>query len=263
MADKLFDEKQMDQMMYGTFPDTGRTASGLGEQLDSVLGAPVRTAISEAQKGNFTKDAVKKIINSIHADPRNAPTGFDIAEQTGLENPYAKTAIATIADLASVPVPGGALGKLAGPMGSIEAKAAPKVAKIIKTLQDKPAAASIIKTLQAKAPEGKIIKTLQDKPDLGKIIRVGQQAAPAPGKIIRTMQQKPPEPKLIQTFTQPKYEGKIIRPSPSAQPATSARERAIQKVLAGAQVPVNMRQQVNDMLQKWQQTQIKAKLGLK
>ncbi len=93
------------------FPDTGRQADSPGEQVDSVLGAPVRMALHEAFKPgtNSTPEdlwqSIKNIGGQIGKDPKSAPTGFDIASKDlGIENPYLGTAVATAGDVAQVPI---------------------------------------------------------------------------------------------------------------------------------------------------------------
>lgn len=99
----------------------GSRSANAGEAMDSYVGAPVRTAISQAQDGNFNMDGAKAVFNSIGADPKKAPTGVDIASKV-TNNPYVGTAIATAADLAQLPVPGmgvgvpGVINKLDGPL---------------------------------------------------------------------------------------------------------------------------------------------------
>lgn len=92
-------------LMNGTFRDTGRVASSPGEYLDSVIGAPARTAIEQGQKGNFNWDGLKKVMGSIGSDPKNAPTGVDLASNMGIQNPYLGAAVATGLDVgAQVPI---------------------------------------------------------------------------------------------------------------------------------------------------------------
>lgn len=81
----------------GKFRDTGRQAENPGESFDSIVGAPARLAIQEAQAGNISWDAVKKIFHQIGADPRTAPTGYDIASQV-TDNPYLGTFLASAID---------------------------------------------------------------------------------------------------------------------------------------------------------------------
>lgn len=93
--------------------ETGRKGT-IGDALESVTTAPLRTAISEAQKGNFNKKAVQAVLSQIGKDPLTAPTSETIAEQSGIENPLAKAAIATAVDLAPTPTP-----KFAGVAGTV------------------------------------------------------------------------------------------------------------------------------------------------
>jgi hypothetical protein len=81
----------------GKFRDTGRESSGYGEALDSVIGAPARLAIQKAQNGDISWDAVKKIFHQIGADPRTAPTGYDIASKI-TDNPALGTFLSTAVD---------------------------------------------------------------------------------------------------------------------------------------------------------------------
>jgi hypothetical protein len=101
--------------MPSTFSDTGRQASGVGEQLDSVIGAPVRQGIHQALTADNMWDALKKTGQQIGADPRTAPTGYDIASKDlDIDNPYVGTAVATAADLAQLPMGAEAKGASAG-----------------------------------------------------------------------------------------------------------------------------------------------------
>jgi hypothetical protein len=98
-------EAQFMDMLNGRFRDSGRVADSPGEYLDSVVGAPARTGIDEMQKGHFDLDALKKTLTSVGSDPKNAPTGVDLAYNTGIRNPYLGAAAATALDLgAQVPV---------------------------------------------------------------------------------------------------------------------------------------------------------------
>lgn len=94
-------------LLNGTFRDTGRVASSPGEYLDSVIGAPARTAIDQMQKGDFDIDP----IGQMGKDPHNAPSTVDLAWNTGIRNPYLGAAAATGLDL-SAQLPVGMLGKL-------------------------------------------------------------------------------------------------------------------------------------------------------
>lgn len=90
------------------FADSGRQGS-LSEQLDAAVAAPARVGINELQKGNWNAGTVKKVLQAIGKDPQNAPTSLDIAEETGVENPYVGAGIATAADIANhllTPSPG-------------------------------------------------------------------------------------------------------------------------------------------------------------
>lgn len=94
------------------FPDTGRIAGSAGETADSYLGAPARQAVSELQDGNVNLDALRRVWGRVGQDPRNAPTGVDIASKA-TSNPYLGAALATATDVgAQVPV--GLLGKATG-----------------------------------------------------------------------------------------------------------------------------------------------------
>ena len=89
----------------GKFRDTGRESSGVGESLDSMAGAPVRQAIKEAQEGNFDRDAAMRVLARFGADPKNAPTGVDIASKV-TSNPYIGAGLATAVDVgAQLPLP--------------------------------------------------------------------------------------------------------------------------------------------------------------
>lgn len=96
----------------GKFRDSGRTSEGYGEAIDSVIGAPARRAIAEMQAGNFNKQGLMNTLQAIGSDPRNQPTGFDIASKV-TDNPYLGAGLATMVDLgAQLPVPVGAVGKV-------------------------------------------------------------------------------------------------------------------------------------------------------
>jgi hypothetical protein len=172
--------KQNEQMrgtLNGVFRDTGRVADNPGEYLDAVLGVPARTAVSEMQKGNFNLDMLKKSLGSIGTDPRNAPTGAQIAEATGVENPYLGAALATAVDVgAQVPGVGalgkvgavpGVVGKIAKVEGGLDdvAKAAPKFESLKKMFQvgdvSYPAAstAEALKIKEALEKTGKVGKS--------------------------------------------------------------------------------------------------------
>lgn len=125
----------------GTFKDSGRQSEGLGESLDSVTGVPVRTAIDQMQKGNFNLEGARATINSIGNDPRNAPSGVDIAQNMGITNPYAGAAMATLVDVgAQVPLPSGASGAVVK-----EVKALTPEAKAILSQITTPEAAAALK----------------------------------------------------------------------------------------------------------------------
>lgn len=64
-----------------TFKDTGRKSSGPAEAMDSIIGAPARTLIDQALKGNISFDGLTKVFHQIGADPETAPTGKDIVAQ--------------------------------------------------------------------------------------------------------------------------------------------------------------------------------------
>ncbi len=113
----------MQNMLFGTsnFRDTGRKSSGPGEAIDSVIGAPARVGVNELQNGNLNLETLKKMYNQIGADPRTAPTGYDIASKV-TDNPYLGTALATAVDFgAQLPVGElAAAGKLPGIVGEIK-----------------------------------------------------------------------------------------------------------------------------------------------
>ncbi len=81
----------------GVYKDTGRQSSGPADMMDSFVGAPARAAVQEAQNGNLSWDAVKKIFHQIGSDPQTAPTGYDIASKV-TDNPYIGTMLATAVD---------------------------------------------------------------------------------------------------------------------------------------------------------------------
>ncbi len=95
-----------DQMLgIGRFRDTGRKSSGYPEAVDSLIGAPARQGISELQNGNFDIEALKRVVKRIGADPRGAPTGYDIASKV-TDNPYLGAGLATAVDVgAQLPTP--------------------------------------------------------------------------------------------------------------------------------------------------------------
>lgn len=86
-------------LMSGTFKDTGRVADSPGEYLDSVVGAPVRKSLDEAAQGKGLISSVKSGAGSMFKDPKNAPTGYDVANHMGVENPYGGAALATLIDV--------------------------------------------------------------------------------------------------------------------------------------------------------------------
>lgn len=101
--------------MPSTFSDTGRQASGVGEQLDSVLGAPVRQGIHQALTSSNLWDALKQTGSQIGKDPRTAPSGYDIASKDlDINNPYLGAAAATAGDMAQLPMGMEAKGAAAG-----------------------------------------------------------------------------------------------------------------------------------------------------
>jgi hypothetical protein len=134
---------QIEELMNGSaFKDTGRKPRNPGEKIDSVLGVPARVAISEFQKGNLSLDGLKKVLNSIGADPEKQPTGFDISEKM-TDNPYLGGALATLIDVgAQVPI--GTLSKLA--------KVSPGFAAAIKGVKDE---GNVANAAEAFAQRGK------------------------------------------------------------------------------------------------------------
>ncbi len=106
----------------GKFPDTGRQSSGAGEWADSYLGAPVRAGLDDAAKKGFALSNLQAGFKALGNDPRTAPTGYDIANHMGIENPYLGAGVATMADLAQLPIgEAAAAGKaLPGVAGVIE-----------------------------------------------------------------------------------------------------------------------------------------------
>lgn len=108
------------------------------------MGAASRSGIYEAQQFDPENPmaAPRAFMEQLGRPSAEAPTGADIAERTGIENPYALGTIATIADLTD-PTPFGKLGSLAkgakgaammGALGKVASKAdeASDVAKAIK-----------------------------------------------------------------------------------------------------------------------------------
>lgn len=97
----------------GKFRDSGRASSGMGESLDSLVGAPARQGISKLQDGE-PWEAIKATLGSIGKDPSKAPTGVDIAMRA-TDNPYLGTALATAVDVGAqlpMPVSPGIAGKI-------------------------------------------------------------------------------------------------------------------------------------------------------
>jgi hypothetical protein len=98
----------------GDFRDSGRPSSGPGEAMDSLVGVPVRTWANETARDGASLGGLLKAARSVGTDPRQAPTGVDVADNMGIENPYAGAAMATAVDMASLPVPGAMLPGVAG-----------------------------------------------------------------------------------------------------------------------------------------------------
>ncbi len=101
----------------GAYRDTGREASGYGEAIDSLVGAPAREAISELQQGNVNLDALNRVISRIGADPEKSATGGQIADRAldPADHPYANALMATAVDAgAQLPIPGMTPGFAAG-----------------------------------------------------------------------------------------------------------------------------------------------------
>lgn len=92
---------ELEKLMYGSFSDTGRLADSPGESIDSYTGAPLRTAISEMQSGNFGPGMLKKAWDQVGKDPQKAPTGENIVETAGVENPYLKKGLGFAVDVAA------------------------------------------------------------------------------------------------------------------------------------------------------------------
>jgi hypothetical protein len=61
--------------------------SAVGSAIDSVTGAPVRSAISAAQNG---ENPLPAYAHQFGADPSAAPTGFDIVKKAGLSTDHAR-----------------------------------------------------------------------------------------------------------------------------------------------------------------------------
>lgn len=141
-----------EEMFNPRFADSGRKGS-ISEQLDAVIAAPARVGINELQKGNWNAETARKILQAIGQDPENAPTGIKIAEQTGIENPYAAAAIASAVDLGSdliTPGPG-----IKGSVAKV-AKTA-QTAKALRGIQpasfEKPLATEMLKVTPASSAE--------------------------------------------------------------------------------------------------------------
>ncbi len=146
---KFFDSMAIKDKLLGmgTFRGSDRKSSGFGEAIDSAIGAPARLGISELQKGNFNLDTVKKVIGQIGRDPKEAPTGYDIASKA-TDNPYLGTALATAVD-AGAQLPVGELaaaGKvLPGLVGKVKdvGKASETAKAIIEAIKTPEQAASL------------------------------------------------------------------------------------------------------------------------
>lgn len=122
----------------GNFRDTGRKAN-LGESIDSLVGAPARAGLDELvdpseqpqdmfDYGPQAMAILKRMGRAIGADPKQQPTGFDVASKV-TDNPYAGTALATAVDVgAQLPVPMGA--GLVGKVDDIAPEAKAILAKI-------------------------------------------------------------------------------------------------------------------------------------
>lgn len=90
----------------GDFRDTGRKSDGLGESIDSVLGVPARVLANEIVQGKATPESFAKAVQSVGTDPRNAPTGHDVALNAGVsDKPMFKAKGSTLANIASF-IPG-------------------------------------------------------------------------------------------------------------------------------------------------------------
>jgi len=158
---------------------------GVGDKILDYLdrmGAASRSGIYAAQDFNPSDPlaAGRAFAHQLTRPSSEAPTGYDIAERTGLENPYIKTAIATSADVFD-PTP---LGKLA------------EVGKGVKAL------AAVAPFIKQGGKFGKLIQTgLEETPALGKVIRTGLEEEPALGKVIRKGLEEGPKDygKVIQT----------------------------------------------------------------
>lgn len=128
------DQERMQAMLSGQFRDTGRIADSPGEFLDSVVGSPIRTAISAMQKGEAAKSVLLQAIEAVGKDPKGRPTGVDIAYDAGIRNPYAGAAAATFLDLAAQVPTGSAGGKSAGGVAGTIKKATSKAEKLLKKI---------------------------------------------------------------------------------------------------------------------------------
>ena len=78
-----------DAFWNGRFPDTGRAASSPGERIDSLIGAPARAAISEAQQGNWS-NVGPAAYQAFNADPQKTKvtSGPEILERAGVPREY-------------------------------------------------------------------------------------------------------------------------------------------------------------------------------
>lgn len=136
LSDESMKQGIDDLLGYKKFEDTGREGSP-SDRLASIGGAPLRKAISEAQEGNFNFQGLKNVLGQFGKDPKTAPSSVDIAERTGIENPYIKTALATATDLGSdlvTPSMGtgvtGSISKVGGALAKEAQAAAPQFNKL-------------------------------------------------------------------------------------------------------------------------------------
>jgi polyhydroxyalkanoate synthesis regulator phasin len=144
----------MERFLHGSYSDTGRTASSPGEKLDSYFGAPTRTAIREAQKGNFS-GALPKAWDQFNRDPNSAPSGKEIAKAAGVENE-------TLQTLAGLGIEFGAdPSNLMTGAGKALAKALPMAGKIEKVGKGSKAAQQILEKIDT--PEKAIALTGRDR----------------------------------------------------------------------------------------------------
>lgn len=155
------------------FANTGRNADNIGESIDSLTGVPLRTAISEAQAGNFNIDAAKKIAASIGSDPRTAPTGYDIASKV-TDNPILGAALATGVDVANLPLPvkpgvSATVGKVAEKARKTAANAA-----VVQHIKSTPAIQTAIKKLQLAKAAGEQVGKQPGVVGMGKLAREAQ-----------------------------------------------------------------------------------------